>query len=246
MAIDQQELAGATSRIWRIWIADSSSTSGAGLASLVAASLSAYYHSPSTTAAVQITLATMSTMNAYTSGGFAQIDATNMPGAYAFCPPNAVLATGPNAIVILKGGASMAPKVINCQIVAFDPYTAPATAPTNWSSLSIDGNGRVDVIKIAGTTQTARDIGTSVLLSSGTGTGQISLSSGTVTVGTNNDKTGYTASTVSDKTGYSLTQSFPSNFASMGIAATGEVDADIQKINGTTVNGNGAGTPWGP
>jgi len=46
---------------------------------------------------------------------------------------------------------------------------------------------------------------TGVKLSSGTGSGQISLSSGAVTVGTNNDKTGYTASTVSDKTGYSLT-----------------------------------------
>lgn len=39
--------------------------------------------------------------------------------------------------------------------------------------------------------QTARDIGLSVLLSNGTGTGQISLSSGAVTVGTNSDKTGY-------------------------------------------------------
>lgn len=62
----------------------------------------------------------------------------------------------------------------------------------------------VNAVNIGGTAQTGRDIGASVLLSSGTGTGQLSLSSGTVTVGTNNDKTGYTASTVSDKTGYSL------------------------------------------
>jgi hypothetical protein len=52
-------------------------------------------------------------------------------------------------------------------------------------------NLQVDTIQVSGTTQTARDIGTSVLLSSGTGTGQISLSSGTVTAGTINDKTGY-------------------------------------------------------
>jgi len=62
----------------------------------------------------------------------------------------------------------------------------------------------VNVIQVGATVQTARDLGASVLLSPGTGAGQVSLSSGTVTVGTNNDKTGYTASTVSDKTGYSI------------------------------------------
>lgn len=65
----------------------------------------------------------------------------------------------------------------------------------------------VNATHIGGTSQTGRDLGASVLLSPGTGTGQISLSSGAVTVGTNNDKTGYTASTVSDKTGYALADS---------------------------------------
>lgn len=62
----------------------------------------------------------------------------------------------------------------------------------------------VNVTSFGGTVVTGRDIGASVLVSSGTGTGQIALTSGQVTVATNNDKTGYTASTVSDKTGYSL------------------------------------------
>lgn len=53
------------------------------------------------------------------------------------------------------------------------------------------GRPEVNTTHVGGTSQTARDIGASVLLSSGTGTGQVSLSSGTVTVGTNNDKTGY-------------------------------------------------------
>jgi hypothetical protein len=62
---------------------------------------------------------------------------------------------------------------------------AGATASTTTAQLG------VNVIKIGGTTQTARDIGSSVLLSSGTGTGQVTLVNGTVTVGTNNDKSGY-------------------------------------------------------
>jgi len=52
-------------------------------------------------------------------------------------------------------------------------------------------NLQVDTIQVGGTTQTTRDLGASILLSPGTGTGQVSLSSGAVTVGTNNDKTGY-------------------------------------------------------
>jgi len=35
----------------------------------------------------------------------------------------------------------------------------PKPAPTNWGVLSIDANGRVDVIKVNGTSQTARDLG---------------------------------------------------------------------------------------
>lgn len=48
--------------------------------------------------------------------------------------------------------------------------------------------------QLGGTSQTGRDVGASVLLSSGTGTGQISLASGAVTAGTVSDKTGYALS----------------------------------------------------
>jgi len=58
---------------------------------------------------------------------------------------------------------------------AWDPQ--PITAN---STLTVDSNGRVDVSKISGTTQTARDIGASVLLSAGTGTGQLDFTSGVV------------------------------------------------------------------
>jgi hypothetical protein len=43
-------------------------------------------------------------------------------------------------------------------------------------------NLQVDTVQVTGTAQTSRDLGASVLLSSGTGTGQISLSSGLVTL----------------------------------------------------------------
>jgi len=112
-----------------------------------------------------------------------------------------------------SGGAS-----INNDTEGFGWFTGICTGVLSWRSpiygfraaainnALIDGGDLLDVnvTHITDTTQTGRDLGASVLLSSGTGSGQISLSSGAVTVGTNNDKTGYTASTVSDKTGYAL------------------------------------------
>lgn len=70
--------------------------------------------------------------------------------------------------------------------------TLEATLFGYWNGTNIFLGG-ADTRELAGTTQTARDIGASVLLSSGTGTGQISLSSGEVTP------------TAASKTGYSLT-----------------------------------------
>jgi len=61
-------------------------------------------------------------------------------------------------------------------------------------------NGQIDAntVKVSGTSQTARDLGASVLLSSGTGTGQISLSSGAVLL--QPTQTGVTIPTVTNLT----------------------------------------------
>lgn len=95
--------------------------------------------------------------------------------------------------------------------------------------------GKVDVGAFGGTAVTGRDIGASVLLSAGTGTGQIALSSGAVTVGTNNDKTGYTASTVSDKTGYSLTGA--QSISSLSISGAVSIGTTLTVTGATTLTG---------
>lgn len=85
------------------------------------------------------------------------------------------------------------------------------------------------------------------LITSGTGTDQVSVSSGkvllqatqtgvtipTVTTVTN----GVTVTTNNDKTGYTLSQAFPSNFASMLISAGGIVTANATQIAGTSTTG---------
>lgn len=54
------------------------------------------------------------------------------------------------------------------------------TNPDNTSTFAILDFGQVDVYSIGHTQQTARDIGSSVLISSGTGTGQLQVTSGVI------------------------------------------------------------------
>jgi hypothetical protein len=120
-----------------------------------------------------------------------------------------------------------------------------AGAPVSTSTAQIG----VNAVQHGGTVQTGRDIGASVLLSSGTGAGQISLSSGAVTVGTNNDKTGYTASTVTDKTGYSITGDLSATMKTSVEIAVWDATASSHNTAGTTGNklnnAASAGDPWG-
>jgi hypothetical protein len=121
-----EKLAGATSEIWQVFVRDSSSTTGAGLTGLVfnSASLTAYYHRDTDTTATAITLVTM-TVGTFTSSGFKEIDATNMPGWYQFCPPNAAIAAGAKSCAfLLKGATNMAPLPIEVQLTAVNPDSA--------------------------------------------------------------------------------------------------------------------------
>lgn len=153
---------------------------------------------------------------AASSGVPTEADATNAKGDYKIALSQAET----NADKLRFTGKSSTANVV---VVPATIYTAPA----NFTKFSVDSNGRVDVINVNGQSQTARDLGASVLLSPGTGTGQISLASGAVTVGTNNDKTGY-----------ALTQAFPTNFAALGISAAGKINEVVSVDTLTTYTNN--------
>lgn len=182
--------AGSTSKLVDVFIQDSSSSVGAGLTGLAfgTASLTCYYYREGAASAVQISLLTM-TLGTWTTAGFIVVDGTNLPGVYQLGVPDAAFAAGAKScVVMLKGATNMAPCVLEIELTAVDNQSATAfvtginslAPPTNWNSMVIDGSGRVDISKVAGTSQTARDLGASVLLSSGTGTGQLDFTSGVV------------------------------------------------------------------
>jgi hypothetical protein len=114
--------AGTTSKRIAIFIADSSSTTGAGLTGLTNASASLVCYSwidtdgnvAGTSQALQA-----ATRGTWTTRGFIEKDATNMPGWYEFGVPDALLAAGVKwAIIHLKGATNMAPLPIEIEVTA--------------------------------------------------------------------------------------------------------------------------------
>lgn len=170
---------------------------------LTNSSITSCYYVRQRSAATSITLnGTGAVTDAHNDGKFQKVDDTNFPGLYRLDLPDAVCATGsPYAIVNLKmASTTNAPVDLEIELTGWDnqdsvrggmtalPNAAAEasgglfTRGTGAGQINQDANGRIDANAKAvnGTAQTARDIGASVLLSSGTGTGQLDFTSGVV------------------------------------------------------------------
>lgn len=122
---------GSTSVRRLIFIADSSSTVGAGLANLAfnTASLVGYYFAGDLSNEVQITLAT-ATLGTWTSGGFVAVDNANMPGWYEVGIPNAALDGGNECALQFRGATNMVPVNVYVELDTVDYQTAAFGANT--------------------------------------------------------------------------------------------------------------------
>ncbi len=158
---------GATSQSVYFDVLDSTSTTGGrktGLAFNTSSLVAYYMRSQSTSTA--ITLATLAAANtAWSSGGFKEVDATNMPGIYRLDVPDAAFATGAgdDVVIVLKGATGMVQASCDVQLVAYDPQdtvragltalpNAAAEAAggiytrgTGTGQINQDANGRIDV-----------------------------------------------------------------------------------------------------
>ncbi|MBN1126926.1 MAG: hypothetical protein JXA82_18130 [Sedimentisphaerales bacterium] len=106
---------GSTSKSVCLFISQSDGNGLTGLA-YNTSGLTCYYVRLGS-AAVSVTLATQTVTGAYGSGGFVEIDSTNMPGVYRFDIPNAALVSGAETVIImLRGAANMVPVVMEIQL----------------------------------------------------------------------------------------------------------------------------------
>ena len=142
---DYEITAGATSRRIAVWLADSSSTVGAGLTGLVfnSAGLTCYYwrEDEGNAGATAVTLAT-ATRGTFTSSGFIEKDATNTPGLYEFGIPNAAIATGAKWVkVMFKGATNLAQRVVTIKLVSLDMDTALSSQTVGTATAVTTVNG---------------------------------------------------------------------------------------------------------
>lgn len=142
---------------------------------------------------------------------------------------------GDNIVVqcVDAAGAEWCDLIVDLQTTArqIDDLAYPATTGR---SIVVDASGLVDstVVKVgptgSGTAQTARDIGASVLISSGTGTGQLSVTSGVVDA--NATKMSGTALTGRD-IGASVLLSPGTGTGQVNISS-GVVEGNVKQVNG--------------
>jgi hypothetical protein len=117
------------------------------------------------------------------------------------------------------------------------------TFPGNFASLAITVGGAVTAGTVSDKTGYALSASGLASISAWTVniTGSLSGSVGSVTGAVGSVTSGVTVTTNNDKTGYSLTQAFPSNFASLGINASGHVSR-VTLVDTTTSNTDMRGT----
>ena len=108
----------------------------------------------------------------------------------------------------------------------------PASVTVVTTASATAGYAGVDWSKVTAATTTVNLSGTTISTSQAVASvsGAVGSVTAAVTVGTNNDKTGY-----------SLTQAFPSNFASLGINSSGHVSR-VTLVDTTTTNTDMRGT----
>ena len=181
--------AGTTSKTIDVLIYDSASTSGAGKTGLVynTAGLTWYYHRDNSATAVPVTMATM-TVGTWATGGFKEVDASNMPGVYQLGIPDAAIASGAKYVtMILKGASGMVPCALEIQLDQADMVgrqtvdsTYPATSIGKRLSALGDPDGTAQAgasstITLAVTASNVDDYytGQFIALATGTGSGQV-------------------------------------------------------------------------
>ena len=86
------------------------------------------------TASVSIPLVARTIAQAWTSGGFAEVDATNMPGVYRLDLPDAALAAGADDVTIVVRGASGTNGAVMTVKLSSGGLTSAQTASAVWDA----------------------------------------------------------------------------------------------------------------
>ena len=240
---------GSTSIRRLIFVGDSSSTTGAGLANLLhnTSGLVAYYFAGDLSNEVSIPLAS-ATLGSYTDGGFVAVDNTNMPGWYEFGIPNGALDGGNEVAIQLRGAANMVPVNVYIELDTVDYQTdafgalKPTTAGRTLD-VSAGGEAGIDLANVGSPSTTLNLSGTTIKTATDIETDtqdiQNRLPSGLV-----DGRMRSIAEVVGDKTNYKLASDGLSLVTSWAVGITGNITGNLSGSVGS-VTGNVGGNVTG-
>src|SRR5437899_651760 len=201
---------GTVSQIANVFIQDATVSTGAGLANIIASSVS-FTWLQDIQAAISTGTCTSGTLGTYSSATFTQVSSSNALGWYQFGIPNGALAAGSCTLIHIYGAPNMAPlpiemeltKTNNQQYASSTVYSSTQVVASVTGSVgSVAGTTNVNVLQIQGSNAVTSSAGTLNV-----STQAIDKTGYNATTTVNLDKTGYNATTTVnlDKTGYSLT-----------------------------------------
>jgi hypothetical protein len=172
---------GTTSIILRVFLRDSSVTTGAGLTGLTFSSsglsISTIADNEATATTYTVagsTIETISTLGTFatptaTKCRFKEVDATNLPGLYEIQLDNTrfAVSNAKSLAVVVKGATNLSPCPLLIPLRTIDPYVSGGKLPVTLASTDVTGNVAADLQTIKTQTVTC-GAGVTVLASVGT------------------------------------------------------------------------------
>ena len=129
---------GSTNRSEYIYIIDSLSSTGLGKTNIIynTSGLNGHFVR-NAGSATTISFVSQTATGTWTSGGWAEVDSSRMPGLYRVDLPNEIFQSGSDkAIVFIRGVANTIPVTLEYQITAFDPniFTEDSITSSVWQN----------------------------------------------------------------------------------------------------------------
>src|SRR3990172_2891935 len=138
-------LVGTASEILNIFVQNATVTTGAGLAGIIASSVSATWCRNDQAAASTVTMTSAASLGTFSSGGWKEVHTSFAIGWYQFGVPNGIFVSGRSALLHMYGAPSMAPLPIEIELTKTDNQTY-------FSSQSLSSNALVNVNLVLGST----------------------------------------------------------------------------------------------
>ena len=138
---------GTTSKLIRVFAQDSAATDGSGKTGIAhnASGLLASFIPEGDSVVTAITLSS-GTVGTYSSGGWSEVDAVNMPGVYELgLPDHAIDASSEGSvIVVIQGASGMAPILLEIELDAVDYKSASSFGLSNLDAAISDVKTKTD------------------------------------------------------------------------------------------------------